>query len=219
MDGIHDLGGMEGFGPIPVKTGDHDFCDFQDWEKRLYALHNCRPARGITIDWFRHAIERMPPGDYLTFPYFNKWCTNWLVLMIDDGVISLDEVKAGHVDMPNSQAAPITVEQALRINARSDTSFMAASETAPMFKVGERARTRRAMPSGHHRLPRYARDASGTVMAHHGSHLLPDEGAKGRHVGEHLYTVSFSASDLWGDDANPRDTVNLDLWESYLVRA
>ncbi len=219
MDGIHDLGGMQGFGPIPIKTGDRDFRDFEDWEKRLYALHNSRPARGITIDWFRHAIERMQPGDYLTFPYFKKWCTNWLVLMIDDGVVSLDEVKAGHVDTPGSQAAPISVEQALKINARSDTCFEVPSDIEPAFRVDDAVRTRRSMPGGHHRLPRYARDAPGTIIAHHGAHLLPDEGAKGRHVGEHLYTVLFSASDLWGDDANQRDTVTLDLWESYLVRA
>jgi hypothetical protein len=80
-------------------------------------------------------------------------------------------------------------------------------------------RTHDRMPSGHTRLPRYARGASGTVIAHRGCHLLPDEGAKGREVGDHLYTVSFAAPELWGAEANPRDTVALDLWESYLVRA
>jgi nitrile hydratase len=59
----------------------------------------------------------------------------------------------------------------------------------------------------------------GQVIAHHGSHLFPDEGAHNRHVGQHLYTVSFTARELWGPDTNPRDSVTLELWESYLVPA
>ena len=75
------------------------------------------------------------------------------------------------------------------------------------------------MPGNHTRLPRYARDTRGTIIAHHGCHFLPDEGAKGNHVGDHLYTVCFAAAELWGPEANPRDTVTLDLWERYLVPA
>ena len=219
MDGVHDLGGMEGFGPVPIETGDRDFRDLETWEKRVYGLHLSRLAKGITIDWFRHAIERMAPRDYLTFPYFNKWCTNWLVLMIDDGVVSLDEVKAGRAATQGTPPPAITVEQALEICAKSNTDFGVLGGSEPAFKVDQTVRTRRDMHSGHHRLPRYARDASGTIIAHHGRHLLPDEGAKGRHVGEHLYTVSFAAPELWGEGADPRDSVTLDLWESYLVRA
>ena len=59
----------------------------------------------------------------------------------------------------------------------------------------------------------------GTVIAFHGCHALPDEDAKGKHVGDHLYTVSFGAAELWGPEANPRDTVTLDLWDSHLVPA
>ena len=73
------------------------------------------------------------------------------------------------------------------------------------------------MTAGHTRLPAYARDCIGDVIAHHGSHALPDAGARGEEVGEHLYTVRFNALELWGDDANPNDDVTLDLWECYLV--
>ena len=107
----------------------------------------------------------------------------------------------------------------LRINSNADVSFETEALTEPAFAVNQSVRTRRHMPSNHTRLPRYARDRRGTIIAHHGCHALPDEGAKGNHVGEHLYTVCFAAAELWGPEANPRDTVTLDLWESYLVPA
>jgi nitrile hydratase len=219
MDGVHDLGGMEGFGPVPVRSGDKDFRDLEDWERRMYALTKSRLAPGITIDWFRHGVECMVPTDYLAFPYFEKWCTTYLMLMIDDGVVSMEEVRRGLVDEPGAPASALALDEALRINSRANVSFATESRTEPAFAVGDAVRTLRHMPSGHTRLPRYARDVLGTIFAHHGSHVLPEKGAKGQHVGEHLYTVEFTAAELWGDEAPPRDTVTLDLWESYLVRA
>lgn len=219
MDGIHDLGGMEGFGPVPVKTGDADFRDIAEWEKRMYALSKCNLAPGITIDWFRHGIERMVPADYLGFAYLNKWCTAYLMLMLDDGVVTMEEVKRGHVEAPGAPVSPVTLDEVLRINSRANVSFVTKARAEPAFAVGDTVRTHRRMPNAHTRLPRYARDACGMIIAHHGCHLLPDEGAKGHRVGEHLYTVSFAGAELWGAAANPRDTVTLDLWESYFVRA
>jgi nitrile hydratase len=89
--------------------------------------------------------------------------------------------------------------------------------TAPAYKISDRVRTKRRMPAGHTRLPRYARDVEGRVVAYHGVHALPDAGAKGRHEGDHLYTVSFAAQDLWGPEADSRDSVAMELWESYFV--
>lgn len=221
MDGIHDLGGMEGFGPVPVKTGDAHFRDIEDWEKRMWGLSRWRDALapGITIDWFRHGIERMAPANYLRFSYFNKWCANYFMIMLDNGTITMEDVKRGHVVLPDPPAAAKTLEDTLRINSKSDISFETEALTEPAFLVDQAVRTHRHMPSNHTRLPRYARDALGIIISHHGCHALPDEGAKGIHVGEHLYTVCFTAVELWGSEANPRDTVTLDLWESYLVPA
>jgi nitrile hydratase len=98
-------------------------------------------------------------------------------------------------------------------------SFEVDASTAPRFRVGDSVETRRHMTSGHTRLPMYARGAPGEVIAHHGAHLLADKGALGIHEGEHLYTVRFTAPALWGEDADSRDSVTLDLWESYLVPA
>jgi nitrile hydratase len=219
MDGIHDLGGMQGFGPVPVKAGDADFRDLEEWEKRMWGLARNPLAPGITIDWFRHGIERMMPADYLSLSYFNKWCANYFMLMLDNGTITMEDVRRGSVTDTAPPAEVRTLGDVLQINSKADVSFEIDAAKEPGFAIGQAVRTHRQMPSNHTRLPRYARNVNGTIFAHHGCHLLPDEGAKGRHVGEHLYTVSFSAVELWGQDADPRDTVTLDLWESYLVPA
>jgi nitrile hydratase subunit beta len=219
MDGIHDLGGMQGFGPVPLATGDAQFGDIDGWEKRMWGLARSGLTPGITIDWFRHGLERMVPADYLGFAYFNKWCANYLMLMIDNGTITMEDVKSGHVEDPDPPAAAKTVEDVLEITRKANVSFQVEPLTEPSFFVGQTLRTHRHMPRNHTRLPRYARDKRGTVIAHQGCHVLPDEGAKGNHVGEHLYTVCFTAGELWGPEADPRDTVALDLWESYLVPA
>lgn len=219
MDGIHDLGGVEGFGPIPIKNGDKDFRDAEDWEKRTFALNWSPIAPGGNIDWFRHVIERMMPADYLSFSYFQKWSTASLVQMLDNGTITLADVKRGHVDDAVSSPPAMTVEDAVADVAASTFSFARETSNLPAFAVGDTVRTQKHISSNHTRLPRYVRGMEGAVLAHHGAHVFPDRSAEGVEVPDHLYTVRFSATTLWDDAANPRDDVTLDLWESYLVSA
>jgi nitrile hydratase subunit beta len=219
MDGIHDLGGMEGFGPVPVKTGDADFRDIEAWEKRMWGLSRNNLAPGMNFDWFRHGIECMVPSDYLGSAYFDKRCANYLVMMLDIGTITMDDIKRGHVETPDPPAAAKTLDETLAITRKSEASFETTALTDPIFVPGQRVETRRHSPGGHTRLPRYARGARGMITAHHGAHFLPDKGARGIEMGEHLYTVAFAAPELWGQGADPRDEVMLDLWECYLVQA
>ncbi|MGH6906959.1 MAG: nitrile hydratase subunit beta [Aestuariivirga sp.] len=215
MDGIHDLGGKHGFGPIPIGQDENPF--HFDWEKRMWALARSGIAPGITIDWFRHGIERMVPSDYLAFPYFKRWCTTYLMLLIDGETITMQEALAGHVDNPAEPATAKSLDDALASNRRGHFSFEVATDVPPRLAVGDTVITKRITMANHTRLPAYARTARGKIIAHHGAHLLPDKGAQGVHQGEHLYTVSFTACELWGEDANPLDSVRLELWESYLV--
>ncbi|MGR3292264.1 MAG: nitrile hydratase subunit beta [Paracoccaceae bacterium] len=216
MDGIHDLGGKQGFGPVPVESGDAPFR--YDWEKRMWAIARSGVAHGITIDWFRHGLERMVPKDYLAFRYFNKWCTNYLMLLIDGGVVTLEEVTKGHVNSPADPAKALSVAEVVAIGKNGAVSFETEATTPSLYSVGDTIRTKSRTTADHSRLPAYARNARGTIITHHGSHWLPDQGAEGLHVGEHLYTVAFAATELWGPQANPRDTVTLELWESYFVQ-
>lgn len=215
MDGTHDLGGRQGFGPVPVEKGDAPF--HSDWEWRMWALARAGIAHGITIDWFRHGLERLVPADYLSYRYFEKWCANYLMLLIDNGAVTFEDVLAGHVENPDAPSQAKTLEDVLKGNRSGHISFETAVETAPRFAVGDTVTTKRLMPTDHTRLPGYARDAKGTVISYHGAHALPDKGAHGIHEGDHLYTVSFTAQELWGEKASPRDTVMLELWECYFV--
>ena len=218
MDGTHDLGGKEGFGPIPIDSDDNPF--HHDWEARMWAIaRSGSRGRDITIDWFRHGLECMVPSDYLSYRYFQKWCTNYFMLLIDNDTFTLEEVKNGHTERSGDSVPARTVEDVLQANRASQVSFEVEVKIAPRFSVGDSVVTQRHMISGHTRLPIYARGARGEIIAHHGAHLLPDKGAKGVHEGEHLYTVRFSAPALWGEGADARDSVALDLWESYLVQA
>lgn len=215
MDGIHDLGGRQGFGPVPVEKGDAPF--HYDWEWRMWALARAGIAQGITIDWFRHGLERLVPADYLTLRYFEKWCANYLMLLIDNRTVTFPEVLAGHVDVPDKPAPAKSLNDVLQGNRGGNISFETEIETQPRFAVGDTVTTKRLMAANHTRLPGYARDAKGTVIAYHGAHALPDKGAAGMHEGDHLYTVSFTARELWGAEASSRDTVMLELWECYFV--
>ncbi len=215
MEGTHDLGGKQGFGPIPVETGDAPFK--YNWEWRMWGIARAGVAHGITIDWFRHGLERMVPADYLTYRYFQKWCANYFMLLIDGKAITIDEALKGHVETPSKPAEGKTLDDVLAANAGAGFSFEMETTTPSPHAIGDTVTTKTRMTAGHTRLPAYARNATGTIIAHHGTHPLPDKGALGLHEGEHLYTVSFGAPELWGPDANPNDTVTLELWESYFV--
>lgn len=215
MDGIHDLGGKQGYGAIPIGD-DEPF--HHGWERRMWSMARCGilPA-GTNIDQFRHGLERMVPADYLSIGYFNKWCVNYMMLYVSSETFTMDEVLSGHSETRAEPAPARTLDQIIEFQRGLCIDFSTPTDIAPLYGLGDTVTTKRLMPSGHNRLPAYARNATGTVITCHGAHLLADKGAAGIHEGEQLYTVSFRARELWGDNANPRDTVTLELWESYFV--
>ena len=215
MDGIHDLGGKQGYGPVPVVEGAAPFS--HDWERRMWGLARAGIAKNITIDWFRHGLERMVPADYLAFPYFKKWVTNYLMLMIDNGEVTMEEVLAGHTDRKQATAKALSLEEMLEFQRGLCTDFSRDIGTRPAFTVGDTVTTKTHTTADHSRLPQYAQGRTGKILAYRGAHLLPDKGAAGVHEAKHLYTVEFTARELWGDEGHPKDTVTLELWESYFA--
>lgn len=216
MDTLHDLGGKQGFGPIAVQTGDAPFD--HDWERRMWGLARAGIAQGITIDWFRHGLERMVPADYLGYSYFQKWATDYMMLMVDHGTITIDDILAGHVADPAPKAPVLNVADVVAKNRGGHIKFDMPIDTLPVFNLGDTVRTLRHIDAAHTRLPAYARDCTGTIITYHGAHAFADAGALGIKQAAHLYTVSFAATELWGPVADPRDSVTLELWEEYLVR-
>ncbi len=88
---------------------------------------------------------------------------------------------------------------------------------APRFVSGAAVIARNQHPLGHTRLPRYVRGKQGVVHADHGVFVFNDSNAHGLgHQPQHVYSVRFSTCELWGADANERDSVFIDLFDTYL---
>ena len=217
MDGIHDLGGKEGFGRVD-RTGE-DEAYHSEADARAYAMTvSLRAERAFPIDWFRHVREQIEPVDYLTRPYFDQWLQTTLAMSIDAGDVTLEEVRAGNAQALARPASPMTVEQ-VEAALTSPVDFSRDGGAPAAFAVGDAARCIAEGHQGHIRLPAYARGRRGTIHDFRGHHLVPDEGARGVHLAEPLYTVGFEAGELWPEAAGRKEMVFLDLWERYLERA
>ena len=215
MDGVHDLGGVQGFGPLEIDPDERAF--HHDWEARMWGLNEAMTGDpGWTIDWWRHVRELILPLDYLSRPYFDQWAQIYAALMIDSGLATVEEVATGKAKGPRPDFGPPMQAKEVAEAARRTTDFRRDGGAKPAYLLGQKLRARLTGAVGHTRLPRYVRGRPGTIHAYHGNHLLPDAGAKGQHHAEPLYTVAFAAADLWPEHAGSRDRIFLDLWESYL---
>jgi nitrile hydratase subunit beta len=195
MNGVHDMGGMEGFGRVIREENEPLF--HHDWERRMIGI-GVLAGFLVNPDEFRHAIERITPADYLTSSYYERW------MRAVEGLYAEKGISGGNSEL-------VTVATVAASGSRKSTRGK--------FIVGDRVRARVIHPPGHTRLPQYVRGRRGRVTRDLGEKVFPDTNA--HHAGEnrqHVYTVEFSASELFGADRNPHDTVRLDLWEDYLER-
>ena len=102
MNGVHDLGGMHGNGPIEIERDEPVF--HHDWERRTFALFLATFSLGASnIDEFRHAIERMEPAEYLRSSYYEHWLHAIETLMLEKGVISAAELTARKAELAAGQ--------------------------------------------------------------------------------------------------------------------
>lgn len=222
VNGVHDLGGMHGLGPVQREADEPVF--HAPWEGRVLAMQRALSVhRLLVIDEYRHAIERLPPADYLTFSYYQKWLAGLERLAVEKGILTREEIDARAAHYAASPDAPLPtrvdpdlVDRAERMQT-SRAHFDRPATRPARFAVGDRVRTRREQPRGHTRLPRYARGRLGTIHAVHGFYVFPDTVAHG--AGEDpqpLYSVCFEGAELWGESTEPRERLYLDLWERYL---
>jgi nitrile hydratase len=221
MDGVHDLGGMDGFGPI-----DRDEATFHaEWERRAFAMVLITMAQGhYGMDEFRHAIERMAPAAYLEATYFERWLAGMEALLVEHDVLEKTAIEsrqaefaAGGAEVPERSDSELA--EMMRSIAQSGASPR-RGDGNPALDVGDAVRVRNRHPDGHTRCPGYVRRARGTVRAVNGAHVYPDANAHGE--GERpqpLYTVRFEGTELWGPGAEPDTAVSVDLWEPYLEPA
>lgn len=218
MNGVHDMGGMHGFGKVEAEAGEPVF--HAPWEGRVLALNRAMShLRLWTIDAARFARESLPPDVYLRSSYYRKWLLGLQQQCVDRGLLSADELAAGHALHAAAPVRPaLTAAGVPATLSRGD--FGRSPPRPAQFVPGAPVRTRNINPPGHTRLPRYARGRRGVVESVRGCHVFPDAAAAGDgDAAQWLYTVTFEARELWGEDADPTLTVSIDAFEPYLQPA
>lgn len=220
MNGVHDMGGMHGMGPIQTEVNEPVF--HQRWEARTYALTRALGAwRRWNIDMSRHQLEQIPPADYLRMSYYEKWFVRLVELLVRTGLVSRSEVETGKPHPGSTKLKPALTPEGVSATALNrNIGSSDDPEIYPRFKTGQYVRALNINPTGHTRLPRYARGKVGKIDRDHGVYIFPDTNAHG--LGEkrqHVYSVRFGARELWGAEASPYDSVYLDLWDDYLEDA
>ena len=218
MDGIHDMGGMHGFGKVEPEPDEPVF--HSQWEGRTLALNRAMGYTGIwTIDQTRAGIEALPPEVYLSSSYYRKWELRLENMIVALGLAGADELQAGHALRPG-KTLKRKLEAANVPNTLTRGSFARPAPAPARFKPGDRVRTKNIHPATHTRLPRYARGKLGVVEALRGCHVYPDAVAIGQ--GEDpqwLYTVLFDGRELWGEASDPSLKVSIEAFEPYLEPA
>jgi nitrile hydratase beta subunit len=223
MDGIHDVGGMDGFGELPPDEPAEASPFHEPWEGRVEALFLASlSARFFELDELRATLERHDPAYYLTTPYYERWQSAIEELLFEAGVVDREELVArvdaeaqGTVDVPPGPGDGPTFEELL---AGVSEAYDAGRESVePAYDAGDRVRVAKDHPTEHTRCPRYARGVVGEVTAHRGTYTLPDANVTGDPRAEPLYNVRFDAAALWGAEHTDADAVRLECWESYLT--
>ena len=219
MNGVHDMGGQQDMGPVEYEKNEPVF--HAPWEGRIYALNRAiRAWRKWSLDTDRHALELMPPVDYLRMSYYERWVHRLETQLVKYGLVTAEEIESGKAALGSTKANPaLTLATADHwLNRGIDSSQ--DPKVRPLFKVRQRVRARNINPTGHTRLPRYARGKTGVIVRDHGVYLFPDSNAHFHgEKRQHVYSVRFAARELWGESASPLDSVHLDLWDDYLERA
>ena len=219
MNGVHDMGGMHDMGPIEYEKDEPVF--HAAWEARLFAL---RRAMGAWRKWnivaTRFQVEMVPPAVYLELSYYARQFVAFLEMLPKSGLVSKAEIENATPDPKQPTATPaLTADNAAQLVAKG----IPTSRDLPVsarFVVGQQVRARNMHPAGHTRLPRYTRGKRGTIDRDHGVFVFPDTNA--HFLGEkpqHVYSVRFSARELWGEQAAAQDSVYVDLWDDYLEPA
>ena len=215
MNGIHDMGGMDGFGKVEVEPNEPPF--HEPWEGRVMAMQRAMLYAGAWhIDEMRFAQESLPPRTYLRASYYERWSLGLVRNIVSGGFATAEELEAGHAATP-ARPLPRKMTPEIVHAGLKRASFFRQQQGPARFKPGDRVRTLNVHPAGHTRLPRYARGKIGTIERLHGCHAYPDAVASGKGDDpQWLYTVVFDGREIWGPDTDPTLTVSIDAFEPYL---
>jgi nitrile hydratase len=206
MDGVHDLGGLDGFGPVNAPKSEPVF--HEDWERRaMRATIATSLGLGIPTPRFRHSIERMEPAHYLGSSYYEHWLTGTATSLVEEGKTTQEELQ-------RRAGGYFPISRPVRGAAGE------IQHVEPRFVVGDEVRVRAWHPAGHTRAPRYVQGKRGVIVRYDGLHNFPDvEAHGGGQIPVPAYSVRFEARELWGEAAEPNAHMHVDLYDDYLEPA
>ncbi len=223
VNGVHDMGGMHGFGRVEPEENEPVF--HEPWESRVFGIN----ASGrIQVPGGRFAIESIEPARYLAASYYERWLEALEKRVISGGLISRDELDASQqhfsenpdVEVPRRDDPEMVA--AIKQDRRQGRSPRRGVDVSPAFAVGDEVRVRNINPRGHTRLPRYARGKHGTIARLFDGQGFQDTLENGVRISDDpqaVYAVKFDAVELWGEAAEAGSSVYIDMWESYLEAA
>ena len=224
LNGVHDIGGVDGFGAIHHEVDEPVF--HEPWESRIFGMSMVGAGLPpITLDARRHQLERLTPVQYLSSTYYERWLARIEGALVETGTLTGEEIEQRSRELAAEPGRlvprrddPVRTDGIVN-TLRAGRPTVRSIRQRPRFAVNDRIVTRNLNPHGHTRLPRYARGRHGIIVGHHGAHVFPDTNAHG--LGEnpqHLYTVRIAMRELWGPSAEANESVLIDLWESYLEK-
>ena len=225
MNGVHDMGGMHGFGRIPREENEPVF--HASWEGRMFGMLLNLGRHGVhDPDGLRAALENMEPAQYLGSSYFERWLLITEKALLEKGFLTQEELdsKLKEIqelsDIAVARSEDLLLKEGILGAVYNRTPCHRDVGIVPRFKVGDSVRVRNVHPRGHTRLPRYIRGKTGVIARFHGVHDFHDVLPQGTAAQpQPVYNLRFQASELWGDSAEPNESLHIDLWESYLEPA
>ena len=219
MNGPHDVGGHMGFGPVAPERDEPIF--HADWERRALGVTLCANGLGHWPgDTNRRFRETLHPADYYASSYYEIWIKALEILLARHGFIYPQDIAEGRAVLPATAPNRVLYADDVAATLRRGSRYDRPIDTAPRFAAGERVRARNINPTGHTRLPRYVRGKTGVIESVHGGFVFPDTNAHGGGEDpQRLYTVVFTARELWGDYADSTLSVSVDAFEPYLEPA
>jgi nitrile hydratase beta subunit len=217
MDGAHDMGGVQGFGPVMPEVDEPVF--HAKWEGRVFAMTLAMTKPGKwNIDMSRFARENLSREEYLSKTYFQIWLSGLERLLKDRDLVASEEIEAGQIRLPHKSVAVLKAHEVAGMVRTGGSSEREATQPA-RFAIGDRVRMKLINPPTHTRLPHYVRGHVGVIELLHGAHVFPDSNAMGMgEAPQWLYTVTFDGRELWGEANDSSLKVSVDAWDSYLER-
>ncbi len=225
MNGIHDMGGMHGFGKVPHEDDEPVF--HENWEGRVMGIRRSLVKHNIYEPYnFRFTVESLSPAEYLSSSYYERHLRATENAAITKGLITREEMdERMEYFRQNPDALPARREDPKESEQIQQITFMLQplhrdTGAIPSFHVGDVVRARNINPLGHTRLPRYIRGKKGIVVKYYGNHDFPDIDMDGNtSPPQPIYSVQFDAEELWGTSAEANQLLFIDMWEGYIEPA